>query len=117
LGSLTFENVREYTYPPYFKIQVLGVTENNIVWILARLLTGCGAAMALVVGSTIVISDIIMRGVFYYGGNWKDAYIIIAIAGAFFSYYSVYVYVLINSCRPERYAAVFLNGFYLAAKR
>jgi MFS family permease len=95
---------------------VLGITENNIVWITARLLAGFGAAMALVVGSSIVmlklnlanktkamgihfsglgfsivISDLVMRGVFYYGGNWKDAWIILAVVGAIFSCYSAYV--------------------------
>ena len=99
-----------------FSSFALGVTENNTVWILARLLAGFGAAMALVVGSSIVmlklnatnktkamgihftglgfsivISDLIMRGVFYYGGNWQDAWIILAIAGAFFSCYSAYI--------------------------
>jgi len=94
----------------------LGITENSILWILARLLAGFGAAMALVVGSSIVmlklnlanktkamgihfsglgfsivISDLIMRAVFYYGGNWKDAWLILAIVGACLSCYSVYV--------------------------
>jgi len=95
---------------------VLGITENNIVWIIARLLAGFGAAMALVVGSSIVmlklnlanktkamgihfsglgfsivISDLVMRGVFHYGGNWKDAWLVLAIVGACFSCYSAYI--------------------------
>jgi predicted MFS family arabinose efflux permease len=95
---------------------VLGITENSIIWIIARLLAGFGAAMALVVGSSIVmlklkstnktkamgihfsglgfsilITDLVMRGVFYSGGDWKDAWLILAIIGAFLSCYSAYV--------------------------
>jgi predicted MFS family arabinose efflux permease len=95
---------------------ILGITENNIVWIVARLLAGFGAAMALVVGSSvvmlklklssktkamgihfsglgfsIVITDLVMRCVFSYGGDWKDAWLVLAVIGAFLSCYSVYV--------------------------
>lgn len=95
---------------------VLGMTENNTVWIIARLLAGFGAAMALVVGSavvmlklqstnktkamgihfsglgfSIVITDLLMRAVFYYGGDWKDAWLILAIMGAVLSCYCVYI--------------------------
>jgi MFS family permease len=95
---------------------VLGITENNTVWIIARLLAGFGAAMALVVGSavvmlklqstnktkamgihfsglgfSIVITDLLMRVVFYYGGNWQDAWLILAVMGAVLSCYCVYI--------------------------
>lgn len=95
---------------------VLGITENSTVWFIARLFAGFGAAMALVVGSavvmlklksinktkamgihftglgfSIVITDLVMRAVFYYGGNWKDAWIILAMMGAILSCYSSYV--------------------------
>ena len=95
---------------------LLGITENNIVWVIARLLAGFGAAMALVVGSSLVmmklklsnktkamgihfsglgfsilITDLVMRGVFSYGGNWKDAWLVLAIIGAVLSCYSAYV--------------------------
>lgn len=95
---------------------ILGITENSTVWIIARLFAGFGAAMALVVGSavvmlklnstnktkamgihfsglgfSIVITDLVMRSVFNYGGDWKDAWIILAIIGTFFSCYSAYV--------------------------
>ena len=95
---------------------VLGVTENSTVWIIARFLAGFGAAMALVVGSaivmlklkstnktkamgihftglgfSIVITDLVMRSVFYYGGDWKDSWLILAIIGALFACYSAYV--------------------------
>jgi len=95
---------------------ILGVTDNSTIWFIARLFAGFGAAMALVVGSAVVmlklksvnktkamgihfsglgfsilITDLVMRGVFYAGGNWKDAWIILAILGAFLSAYSAYV--------------------------
>ncbi|PKI17841.1 YbfB/YjiJ family MFS transporter [Colwellia sp. 12G3] len=95
---------------------VLGITENSILWIFARLFAGFGAAMALVVGSavvmlklqstnktkamgihfsglgfSIVITDLVMRAVFYYGGDWKDAWLILAIIGAFLSCYPAYI--------------------------
>ena len=95
---------------------ILGITENNVVWIISRLLAGFGAAMALVVGSSIVmlklnsinktkamgihfsglgfsivITDLMMRVVFNSGGDWKDAWIALAIMGAVFSCYSAYI--------------------------
>jgi predicted MFS family arabinose efflux permease len=95
---------------------LLGITENSLVWMIARLVAGFGAAMALVVGSSvvmlklkatnktkamgihfsglgfsIVITDLVMRGVFYYGGDWSDAWLILAIVGAILSSYSAYI--------------------------
>ncbi|MDO6487211.1 YbfB/YjiJ family MFS transporter [Colwellia sp. 6_MG-2023] len=95
---------------------ILGVTDNSTIWFIARLFAGFGAAMALVVGSAVVmlklksvnktkamgihfsglgfsilITDLVMRGVFYAGGNWQDAWIILAILGALLSCYSAYV--------------------------
>ena len=109
----------------YFRIGVmlcvitsllLGLSENNIIWIISRLLAGFGAAMALVVGSAIVmlklkninktkamgihfsglgfsilITDLLMRGVFAYGGNWQDAWLVLALFGGLFSCYSAYI--------------------------
>lgn len=95
---------------------LLGISENNIVWAVARYLAGFGAAMALVVGSaivmlklkntnktkamgihfsglgfSIVITDLLMRAVFYFGGNWQDAWLILSFFGVFFSAYSAYI--------------------------
>ena len=95
---------------------LLGLSENNTVWIIARLFAGFGAAMALVVGSaivmlklkdtnktkamgihfsglgfSIVITDLLMRGVFVYGGNWQDAWQVLALFGAVFSCYCAYI--------------------------
>ncbi len=95
---------------------VLGITENSFIWMIARLIAGFGAAMALVVGSSvvmlklkstnktkamgihfsglgfsIVVTDIVMRAVFYYGGDWRDAWLTLALVGAFLSCYSAYI--------------------------
>ena len=95
---------------------LLGLSENNAVWIISRLFAGFGAAMALVVGSaivmlklkdtnktkamgihfsglgfSIVITDLLMRAVFVYGGNWQDAWQVLAFFGAVFSCYSAYI--------------------------
>ena len=95
---------------------LLGISENNIVWAVARYLAGFGAAMALVVGSaivmlklkntnktkamgihfsglgfSIVITDLLMRAVFYFDGNWQDAWLVLAFFGVFFSAYSAYI--------------------------
>ena len=95
---------------------ILGVTEDSTVWFISRLVAGFGAAMALVVGSavvmlklkfinktkamgihfsglgfSIVVTDLVMRTVFYYGGNWQEAWLILAVLGSVLSCYSVYV--------------------------
>ena len=101
---------------------ILGITENNTVWIITRFLAGFGAAMALVVGSavvmlklkstnktkamgihftglgfSIVITDLVMRSVFYFGGNWKDAWLILAIIGGILPVILLMFYALINN--------------------
>jgi predicted MFS family arabinose efflux permease len=95
---------------------LLALTENNTIWLLSRLFAGFGAAMALVVGSAIVmsklkntnktkamgihfsglgfsilVSDLIMRSVFTYSKNWQHAWLALAIAGVIFACYSAYI--------------------------
>ncbi|MFT5636853.1 MAG: putative MFS family arabinose efflux permease [Cognaticolwellia sp.] len=95
---------------------LLAFTENNTIWLLSRLFAGFGAAMALVVGSAIVmsklqntnktkamgihfsglgfsilVSDLIMRSVFAYSDNWQYAWLALAIAGVIFACYSAYI--------------------------
>jgi len=95
---------------------LLAFTENNTLWILSRLFAGFGAAMALVVGSAIVMSklqntnktkamgihfsglgfsiliaDLIMRSVFVYSDNWQYAWLALATAGTIFACYSAYI--------------------------
>lgn len=95
---------------------LLGLTENQWVWLVSRLLAGFGAAMALVVGSAIVmsklqntnktkamgihfsglgfsilVSDLIMRAVFNFSDYWQHAWIALATTGAIFACYSAYI--------------------------
>ena len=95
---------------------ILGITTNEILWLVSRILAGFGAAMALVVGSAIVMSklnmpnktkamgihfsgigfsilvpDLIARFVFANGGHWHHAWIVLTIFGAIASLYSVYI--------------------------
>ena len=95
---------------------VLGITENSLLWLISRVVAGFGAAMALVVGSAVVmtklkmqsktkamgihfsgigfsilVSDLIMRAVFAAGGNWQDAWIVLALFAIPASLYSAYI--------------------------
>jgi len=95
---------------------ILGISENQIIWLVARLLAGFGAAMALVVGSaivmsklqninktkamgihfsglgfSIVLSDLVMRAVFDFSDYWQHAWLALAITGAIFASYSAYI--------------------------
>ncbi len=95
---------------------ILGISTNDILWIISRILAGFGAAMALVVGSAIVmsklnipnktkamgihfsgigfsifISDLIVRGVFYFKGTWNFSWIVLTIFALFISIYSMYI--------------------------
>jgi MFS family permease len=83
---------------------MLGTTTSDTLWIISRILAGFGAAMALVVGSAIVmnklniqnktkamgihfsgigfsilVSDLIVRVVFYFNGTWQLSWIVLAI--------------------------------------
>ncbi len=95
---------------------VLGISTNDIVWMISRVLAGFGAAMALVVGSAIVmsklnienktkamgihfsgigfsilISDLIVRTVFYFNGTWQFSWIVLTIFAFIVSLYSMYI--------------------------
>ena len=95
---------------------ILAFNENNIIWLISRLLAGFGAAMALVVGSAIVmsklqntnktkamgihfsglgfsilVSDIIMRAVFNFSTYWQHAWLALAMVGTLFACYSAYI--------------------------
>jgi len=86
---------------------VLGVTRDETVWILARIVAGFGSAMVLVVGSAIVmtklnfenktqamgihfsgigfsilLSDLTVRVIMGLGGTWQQAWIGLALFGA-----------------------------------
>ncbi|QKJ23722.1 major facilitator superfamily transporter [Poseidonibacter lekithochrous] len=95
---------------------ILGISTNDIVWMISRVLAGFGAAMALVVGSAIVmsklnienktkamgihfsgigfsilISDLIVRTVFYFNGTWQFSWIVLTIFAFIVSLYSMYI--------------------------
>jgi len=94
----------------------LAFSQNNTIWLLSRLFAGFGAAMALVVGSAIVMSklqntnktkamgihfsglgfsiliaDLITRSVFVYSNNWQYAWLALAAMGTIFACYSAYI--------------------------
>ena len=95
---------------------MLGITTSDIIWIISRILAGFGAAMALVVGSAIVmnklniqnktkamgihfsgigfsilVSDLIVRVVFYFNGTWQLSWIVLTIFAFVMSFYSMYI--------------------------
>lgn len=95
---------------------MLGITTSETIWIISRVLAGFGAAMALVVGSAIVmnklniqnktkamgihfsgigfsilVSDLIVRIVFYFNGTWQFAWVVLAIFAFVLSFYSMYI--------------------------
>ena len=95
---------------------MLGITTSDTIWVISRVLAGFGAAMALVVGSAIVmnklniqnktkamgihfsgigfsilISDLIVRIVFYFNGTWQFAWVVLAIFAFVMSFYSMYI--------------------------
>ena len=95
---------------------VLGITQNDTIWAISRIIAGFGAAMALVVGSAIVmtklkmdnktkamgihfsgigfsvlVTDLIVRAVFIYEENWRTAWIVLTIFGIFAAIYSIYI--------------------------
>lgn len=95
---------------------MLGITTSDTIWVISRILAGFGAAMALVVGSAIVmnklniqnktkamgihfsgigfsilVSDLIVRLVFYFNGTWQLSWIVLAIFAFVMSFYSMYI--------------------------
>ena len=96
---------------------MLGITTSDTIWIISRILAGFGAAMALVVGSAIVmnklniqnknksygeytfqgldflilVSDLIVELYFYFNGTWQLSWIVLAIFAFVMSFYSMYI--------------------------
>lgn len=95
---------------------ILGITENETIWFIARVIAGISGALAFVVGSAIVMSklnfknktkamgihfsgigfsifvtDIIGRVVQNSGGDWKDSWIILTIFTTILALYSMYI--------------------------
>ena len=103
---------------------VLAVTTSEVVWLVSRVVAGFGAAMALVVGSaivmtklnmadktramgihfsgiglSIVVTDLIGRLVDLMGGSWQDAWLVNALVAAAAASYAVYV-LSVNEAKP-----------------
>ncbi len=99
-----------------FTTLLLAISTNDIVWMISRILAGFGAAMALVVGSAIVmsklniknrtksmgihfsgigfsiiVSDLIVRSTFYFNDAWQFSWLVLAIFAFFISFYPVYI--------------------------
>jgi MFS family permease len=95
---------------------ILGITTNEFIWFISRIIAGFGAAMALVVGSAIVmtklsfkdktkamgihfsgigfsilVTDLISRVVLLNGGTWQDSWLVLSLVAAIFSSYAVYI--------------------------
>jgi predicted MFS family arabinose efflux permease len=95
---------------------ILGISENQTIWLIARIFAGFGAAMAFVVGSAIVmtkltfesktkamgihfsgigfsilVTDLISRAVLGSGGDWKDSWIILSVFALIVSMYAIYI--------------------------
>lgn len=99
-----------------FTTLVLGISSSDTLWLISRVIAGFGAAMALVVGSAIVmtklkmesktkamgihfsgigfsvfVTDLISRAVFAFDGDWRMAWIVLTIFGFFATFYSIYI--------------------------
>ncbi|NQY94971.1 MAG: YbfB/YjiJ family MFS transporter [Campylobacteraceae bacterium] len=95
---------------------ILGITTNEILWLISRVIAGFGAAMALIVGSAIVmtklnfkdktkamgihfsgigfsilVTDLINRAVLSNGGSWQDSWLALTLFGALVAVYSMYI--------------------------
>lgn len=116
---------------------LLALTENHIVWAFSRFLAGFGAAMALVVGSAIVmlkltninktkamgihfsgigfsilVTDLIMRIVFFYNGNWKDAWLYLAVTAIIMSCYCIYILSFERSSSTQHSNTIFDKSLF-----
>ncbi len=94
---------------------VLGITNNEILWIISRIIAGFGSAMVLVVGSAIVmtkldftdktkamgihfsgigfsilVTDLINSAVLQYG-SWQDSWVVLTIIGGLLALYPYYI--------------------------
>jgi predicted MFS family arabinose efflux permease len=95
---------------------ILGTTTNELLWTVSRIIAGFGSAMALVVGSALVMSklklesktkamgihfsgigiaivttDLLARGVVMLNNSWQFAWIVLTLFGAVICCFSMYV--------------------------
>jgi len=105
---------------------ILGLTTNEIVWLISRIIAGFGSAMALVVGSAIVmtklnfadktkamgihfsgigfsilVTDIMGRAVLNLTGNWQISWLILTIFGAIITAYAIYILSFDTQVKPD----------------
>jgi predicted MFS family arabinose efflux permease len=94
---------------------ILGVTENETIWFISRIIAGFGAAMAFVVGSAIVMTklnfenktkamgihfsgigfsilttDLVSRAVLSSGYDWKSSWLVLSAFAILASIYAMY---------------------------
>jgi predicted MFS family arabinose efflux permease len=111
---------------------VLGVTENETMWFIARIIAGLAGALGFVVGSAIVMSklsfenktkamgihfsgigfsilvtDIIARVVQNSGGDWKDSWIALTIFASIVALYSMYILSFDKKVKSKKGASKF----------
>lgn len=95
---------------------ILGVTENETIWFISRIIAGFGAAMAFVVGSAIVMTklnfenktkamgihfsgigfsilttDLVSRAVLSSGYDWKSSWLVLSAFAILASIYAMYI--------------------------
>jgi len=95
---------------------VLSLSENETIWLLSRVVAGFGSAMALIVGSSIVMmkldfkdktkamgihfsgigisiltTDLISKLVIHFNSTWRDAWMVLAFFGLIITLYSLYI--------------------------
>lgn len=95
---------------------VLGLSSNETLWMISRVVAGFAGAMALVVGSAIVMTklkienktktmgihfsgigfsilttDLIARFVLSMGYTWQDSWVVLAVFAIILSFYAVYI--------------------------
>ncbi len=95
---------------------ILGITENETIWFISRIIAGFGAAMAFVVGSAIVMTklnfenktkamgihfsgigfsilttDLVSRAVLSSGYDWKSSWLVLSAFAILASIYAMYI--------------------------
>jgi len=95
---------------------ILGITTNETIWFISRIIAGLGAALGFVVGAAIVmtklqfdnktkamgihfsgigfsilVTDLINRAVLSNDGTWQDSWIALSVFAFFAALYSMYI--------------------------
>ena len=95
---------------------ILGITTNETIWMISRVVAGFSTAMAMIVGSAIVMmklnfedktkamgihfsgigiailsTDLISKAVIYLDNSWAFAWIVLSIFGLIITIYSLYI--------------------------